>query len=381
MLPQTPRASSTRADVTLSIRLVTSRAAAAIAVIATAVAGCSSATTTQQKLPPVNPKAASLSEGFGTMDRLVEAARKEGSLNLVGVPRDWVNYGAVMDRFAGEYGLRVNVAEPGASSQREIDLAKTSAPEQAPDVFDLGMDVAVANSQRFSPYKVTAWQDIPDTVKDLKGHWYAGYGGYMSIGYDPRKVHAPTGFADLLRPGYAVALPGDPLQTAAAFNGVMAASLKGGRPQAQRGVDFFTKLKKGGGLSVPSRANTLVDWDYVNAARAAQTAGDDKPAWKVVVPADATLASYYVQAISKKAPHPAAARLWQEFLYTDEVQNLFLKGFARPARMEAMDMRGTLDKQAAAKLPATSGTPVLLTIPQADEAKTYLKDNWAKSMS
>ncbi|MCW2876267.1 MAG: extracellular solute-binding protein [Sphaerisporangium sp.] len=380
MLAQTPRASSTRENVTLSIRLVTSRAAAAVVILATAVAGCSSATTTDKKLPPVDPKAASLAEGFGTMDRLVQAARKEGSLNLVGVPRDWVNYGAIMDRFSGEYGIRVNVAEPGASSQREIDIAKSSVPAQAPDVFDLGMDVAMSNAQRFAPYKVAAWQDIPDNVKDLKAHWYAGYGGYMSIGYDPRKVPAPKSFSDLLKPGYAVALPGDPVQTAAAFNGVMAASLQAGRPEAQRGLEFFTKLKKGGGLALPSQANTLVDWDYVNAAKAAQTAGDEKPAWKVVVPSNATLASYYVEAINKKAPHPAAARLWQEFLYSDEVQNLFLKGFARPARMEALDMKGKLDIQAAAKLPAVSGTPVFLTVPQADEAKTYLKDNWSKSM-
>ncbi|MFC4587415.1 ABC transporter substrate-binding protein [Sphaerisporangium corydalis] len=360
---------------------MTTRAAAAIVLLATAVAGCSSATTTEKKLPPVNPHAAGLAEGFGTMDRLVEAARKEGSLNLIGVPREWVNYGAIVDRFTGEYGLRVNLTEPGASSQREIEAAKTSAPAQAPDVFDLGMDVAIAHAQRFAPYKVAAWQDIPDGVKDLKGHWYAGYGGYMSIGYDPRKVAAPKSFSDLLKPGYAVALPGDPLQTAAAFNGVMAASLQAGRPEARRGVEFFSKLKKSGGLSLPSRANTLVDWDYVNAAKAAQTAGEDKPAWKVVVPADAALASYFVQAINKKAPHPAAARLWQEFLYGDEVQNLFLKGFARPARMEALEMKGTLDKDAAAKLPAVTGTPVLLTVPQADEAKTYLKANWPRSMS
>ncbi|MET8157423.1 ABC transporter substrate-binding protein [Sphaerisporangium sp. NPDC005289] len=362
---------------------MTSRAAvAAAALLATAVAGCSSTTSKDTKQPPVNPRAASLAQGFGTMDRLVEAARKEGSLNLVGIPRDWVNYGAIMDRFTGEYGVRINVLEPGASSQREIDLAKAArVPDKVPDVFDLGVDVAVANAQRFSPYKVTAWQDIPDAVKDLKGQWYAGYGGYMSIGYDPRKVAAPARFADLAaRPGYAVALAGDPLQTAAAFYGVMAASLQGGRPKAERGLALFAELKKAGRLSLPSQANALVDWDYVNAAKAAQTAGDDKPAWKVVVPADAALASYYVQAISDKAPHPAAARLWEEFLYSDEVQNLFLKGFARPARMEALEMSGRLDKQAAAKLPPVPRSPVLLTIPQTDEGKTYLKANWPRSI-
>ncbi|MFC6081373.1 ABC transporter substrate-binding protein [Sphaerisporangium aureirubrum] len=360
---------------------MTKRAAvASLALLAAAVAGCSSAPGEPKKEQPIDPRAAGMAEGFGTMDRLVEAARREGTLNLVGVPREWVNFGAVMDRFTGQYGIRIHMAEPKASSRREIDIAKAAPPQDAPDVFDLSMEVAVANAERFSPYRVTAWQDVPDGVKDPRGRWYGVYGGYMSIGYDPRKVKAPKAFSDLLRPGYAVALAGDPLRTAAAFNGVMAASLQQGRPEARRGVELFAKLKKSGGLSKPSKANTLVDWDYVNAAKAAQTAGDDTPAWKVVIPSGAVLASYYVQAINKKAPHPAAARLWEEFLYGDEAQNLLLKGFARPARMEALEMKGTLDRQAAAKLPAVPGRPVMLTIPQSDEAKNYLKANWTTSV-
>ncbi|MEO3811989.1 extracellular solute-binding protein [Sphaerisporangium sp. B11E5] len=354
--------------------------AATLALLAAAAAGCSSSPREPKKEQPIDPRAAGLAEGFGTMDRLVEAARREGALNLVGVPRDWVNFGAVMDRFTGHYGIRINVAEPKASSRREIEIAKAAPPQDAPDVFDLGMDVAVANAERFAPYRVTAWQDVPDALKDSGGRWYGAYGGYMSIGYDPRKVKAPRAFADLLAPGYAVALAGDPLRTAAAFNGVMAASLQNGTPEAKRGVELFAKLKKSGGFSKPSKANTLVDWDYVNAAKAAQTAGDDTPAWKVVIPKGAVLASYYVQAINKKAPHPAAARLWEEFLFSDEAQNLLLKGFARPARMEALEMKGVLDRQAAARLPAVTGRPVMLTIPQADAAKTYLKANWTTAV-
>ena len=53
---------------------------------------------------------------------------------------------------------------------------------------------------------------------------------------------------------------------------------------------------------------------------------------------------YYFQAINKDAPHPAAARLWQEFLYSDEGQNLWLKGGARPVRADAMVKAGT-DRQ------------------------------------
>ncbi|PZG42648.1 hypothetical protein C1I98_19470 [Spongiactinospora gelatinilytica] len=205
----------------------------------------------------MNAQAASLREGFTTMDRLIEAAKKEGSLTVIGLPHDWVNYGGVIGAFSDKYGIKVTELEPRASSRREIDAAAQAAREgktaAVPDVFDLGLDVAVANAGRFARYRVQTWQDIPDELKDHEGAWYAGYGGYMSIGYDPRKVPAPASFADLLKPGYAVTLPGSPLSTAAAFNGVMAASMSSGAAKAERGVRFFARLKEAGNLVTGAR--------------------------------------------------------------------------------------------------------------------------------
>ena len=74
-------------------------------------------------------------------------------------------------------------------------------------------------------------------------------------------------------------------------------------------------------------------------------------------PKEAVVAGYYYQAINIDAPHPAAARLWQEYLYSDEGQNLWLKGGARPVRFDAMKTAGTLDEAAAAALPTVEGTP------------------------
>ncbi|NRQ35817.1 extracellular solute-binding protein [Nonomuraea sp. NN258] len=323
-------------------------------------------------LGPVNAKAASLKEGFGSLDRLAETAKQEGTLNVIALPRDWVNFGEVIDTFADKYGIKVNELEPTASSKREIDAAA----QLKPDVFDLTLDVAVASADKFAPYRVTGWQDLPDHIKDSSGAWYGAYGGYMSIGYDPRAVKPPATFNDLLKPEYRVALNGDPLRSAAAFQGVMAASMQGGVPSAARGVELFAKLKQSGRLTEPAKANVIVNWDHLNAGRSAG-AGDS---WAVTIPRDAPLGAYHVQAISKTAPHPAAARLWQEFLFSDEGQNLLQKGYARPARGEAMLMKGTLDTEQAAKLPKAPGPPVMLTIPQADAAKAYLKKEWAKSV-
>ena len=102
--------------------------------------------------------------------------------------------------------------------------------------------------------------------------------------------------------------------------------------------------------------------------------------WKVVVPQNAIVGAYYVQAINKDAPHPAAARLWQEFLFSPEGQNIWLKGFARPVLADKMAADGTIDKDAYGKLPATVGTPVVLTQEQLTKAQDYLKANWAAAV-
>jgi putative spermidine/putrescine transport system substrate-binding protein len=214
----------------------------------------------------------------------------------------------------------------------------------------------------------------------------------MSIGYDASKVPDPATVTDLLKPDYKgkVALNGDPTQAGAAFSGVVMAALGSGgsADDVAKGVDFFSQLKKSGNfLPVDPTSATVesgqtpvvIDWDYLNVAQGTKLKG--KLDWKTVVPANAVVGSYYVQAINKGAPHPAAARLWQEFLYSDEGQNLWLKGGARPVRAAAMEKAGTIDKSAYAALPTATGTPVFLTEAQTQKAKDYLAANWAKAVS
>ncbi|MGM1059517.1 ABC transporter substrate-binding protein [Saccharothrix sp. Mg75] len=329
---------------------------------------------------------------FGGLDKLVEAAKAEGRLNVIALPPDWANYGEIISAFEAEYGIEVDSAQPDASSQDEINAAEQlKGGDRAPDVFDLGLNVALANTGVFAPYRVETWADIPDELKEPSGLYYGDYGGFMSIGYDASKVPAPTSVKDLLKPEYQgkVALNGDPTQAGAAFSGVVMASLGNGgsADDIAPGVEFFKQLKAAGNfLPVdPSPATiesgqtpVVVDWDYTNAAQTAKLAG--KADWRVVVPRDAQVGAYYNQAVNKDAPHPAAARLWQEFLYSDEGQNLFLKGLSRPVRMDAMEKAGTLDAAAAAKLPETGGEQVFLTQQQSDEAKRVLSSTWAQAV-
>ena len=329
---------------------------------------------------------------LGGMDALIAAAKKEGQLNVIALPPDWANYGAIIKAFGDKYAIKVNSAQPDGSSQDEINAAdQLKGQDKAPDVFDLGTAVALANVAKFAPYKVATWADVPDALKDPNGAWTNDYGGYMSIGYDSAKVPAPTSIADLLKPAYKgkVALNGDPTQAGAAFAGVLMAALGSGgsADDIAPGVEFFGKLKKAGNFLPVDPSPTTVesgqtpvvlDWDYLNVGQGAKLKG--KMDWKTVVPAGAVTGSYYHQAISKDAPHPAAARLWQEFLYSDEGQNLWLAGNARPVRLEAMVKAGTVDQTAYAALPKVEGTPVYPTEAQTTKAKEYLAANWAKAI-
>ncbi|HEX5089817.1 MAG TPA: ABC transporter substrate-binding protein [Nocardioides sp.] len=334
-------------------------------------------------------KTATSAEDFGGMSDLEAAAKKEGTLNVIALPPDWANYGAIIDAFSKKYGIKVQSDQPDAASQDEINAAdQLKGTDRAPDVFDLGQSVALANTDKYAPYKVATFDDIPDQFKDPDGTWVNDYGGYMSIGYDSDKVPDVTTLDDLLGPDFKgkVALNGDPTQAGAAFSGVVMASIANGgsADDIAPGVDFFKKLKDAGNfLPVDPTAATIesgqtpvvIDWDYLNAAETAKL-----PSWKVVVPEGAVVAGYYFQAINKDAPHPAAARLWEEFLYSDEGQNLWLGGGARPVRADAMVAAGTIDQTKYDALPEVSGTPVIPTNEQTEKMAAYLADNWAKAV-
>ena len=363
----------------------------AVGVSALLLSSCAAPTNDKSDEPPTEggvaaAKATSAAD-FEDLDGLIAAAQKEGELNVIALPPDWANYGEVIEAFSDTYDIRVNSAQPDGASQDEINAAtQLKGTDRAPDVFDLGQSVALANTEMFAPYQVETWDDIPDEFKDPDGAWVNDYGGFMSIGYDSSKVPDVTSVDDLLGGEFKgkVALNGDPTQAGAAFSGVVMASVVNGgsADDIAPGVEYFGKLKDAGNFlpvdPTPATVESgqtpvVIDWDYLNASIA-----KNLPSWKVMVPEDAAIAGYYFQAINVDAPHPAAARLWQEFLYSDEGQNLWLKGGARPVRAEAMAEAGTIDQALYDALPDVAGTAVIPSNEQTETAGSYLAENWAK---
>jgi putative spermidine/putrescine transport system substrate-binding protein len=345
--------------------------------------------------PSVRPgdwaAATSAAEGGG-MSALIAAAKKEGRLNVVGLPPTWANYGAIIKAFSRRYGIAVHSTAPGATSGQDIAALRRGAGAPAPDVLDLQMADAVAQSKLFAPYRVATWAAIPAGEKAADGAWAANYGGFMSVGYNAARFGAVTSIHQLLgsRFARAVALDGNPAQARAALYGVMMANLAlGGTPGSiAGGVRFFRKLQVAGNLVlVPGTTPMTIEagstpvvfnWDYLNTAA---VVGLPKKSWRVFIPAGAAVGSFNAQAISKNAPHPAAARLWEEFLYSQGPrggQNLWLEGGVRPVEQAAMIANKTIDSAASRTLPPVPPGPVFLTPGQAARAAAYLHVHWPR---
>jgi putative spermidine/putrescine transport system substrate-binding protein len=342
-----------------------------------------------------NAATATSAAALGGMSGLVAAANKEGKLNVIALPPDWSNYGEVIAAFQAKYpGIKVNSEQPDISSAAEIAAAKTAkGTDQAPDVFDIGSAVALANTAVFAPYQVAAWNDIPAANKEKTGLWFNDYTGVMAVGYNQDVTGPLTSLKDLTNPKLKglVALNGDPTAANSPLQAVEMASLANGGSlnDISYGVTYFGTLHQAGTFSSAKASANLItagtigvvfDWSYnqLGYAAAGKKAG---LTWKTFTPPGVNLTSYYNQAINKDAPHPAAARLWEEYLYTAQAQNLWMKGGALPILYASMKSAGTLNADDAKNLPVITGQIQQMTSNQNTQANTYLAAHWAKAVS
>jgi putative spermidine/putrescine transport system substrate-binding protein len=329
-----------------------------------------------------------------SMDELVAAAKKEGQLTTIALPHDWCGYGAVIEGFKAKYGLTVNELNPDAGSGDEIEAIKANKGNtgpQAPDVIDVGLSFGPSAKKDglVQPYKVSTWDTIPDSAKDAEGYWYGDYYGVLSFEVNADIVKTvPQDWPDLLGDGYknSVALAGDPRASSQAIQGVFAAGLSAAKGDAGKagdeGLKFFAELnKKGNFVPVIGKAAPLaqgstpiiIRWDYNALADRDTLKGNPKV--EVVVPKTGIVAGVYIQAISAYAPHPNAAKLWMEFLYSDEGQTIWMKGYCHPIRETDMRARGVIPAEVLAKVPDVSGA-VFPSNDQLAAAKTLITGSW-----
>ncbi len=370
-----------------------------ILIIGSLLGACAQATT-----PPPAPTSAPATQAAptsapaaGGLDQLVTAAKAEGNLTVIALPHDWCNYGEALTTFSTKYGIKLNELNPDGSSGQEIEAIKANKGNtgpQAPDVLDVGLSFGpqVISDSLVMPYKVSTWGTIPDSIKDPNGYWWGDYYGILAFEVNKDAVKdIPQDWSDLLKPEYKgqVALSGDPRLSTQAVAGVVAAGLANGGTldNVAPGLDFFKKLNDAGNF-VPVIAKqatvasgetpVIMRWNYN--ALADKNALNGNPTIEVVVPKSGVIAGVYIQAISAYAPHPNAAKLWEEFLYSDEGQLIWLKGGCYPARYNDLVKRDVIPADVAANLPPAelATKAVFPTLDQLAAEAKYITDNWDK---
>jgi putative spermidine/putrescine transport system substrate-binding protein len=359
----------------------------------------------------------------GGMDALVKAAKAEKELNIITVPRDWANYGEAIDLFTNAFGIKINDDNPEGSSAYEIQTIKTAPASKQPDVVDIGVSVlpdalGIGRKALFAPYKVATWNDIPAEWKDSNGLWYGDYYGLMAISYDASLPKAPTSIKALLTdPAFkgAFALSGDPTSSQQALMGLfaIAAANGGSATNIMPGIEALKAAKAAGNFVsvIGNSANyaagaykATITWDFNGPGAIATSAAAGKPL-KFVIPSDVALqGTPYLQAINTKAPHCAAARLWEEFLYSQNIgkgskditaadkklsgsklfklimggQNIWLAGAAHPITEAAMIKKKTIvDAPEGFAVPKTAKR-IAPSPDQQTEQKAIVVTEWPK---
>ena len=365
----------------------------------------------------VNASTATSAAAFGGLDGLVAAAQKEGTLNLIATPRDWADYGDAIDTFSKAFGIKIVSDNPDGSSAQEIAAIQTTKNmDKMPDVVDIGASHVSEAVGLFANYKVTTWDSIPSDWKDPNGNWFGGYAGKLAMSYDASVTPAPTSIASLNNPAYKgmFAIAGDPTSAQQALISVFAVNAaKGGTlTNVKAGVDFFHVLKSAG-IFVPVKADATnyaagaykisLQWDYNAHGGIAGAAAIGKPQ-KWVYPTDVNIqGTPYILAINATAPHPAAARLWEEYMLSGVRgklakdittsltkrggayimrqimggQNVYIMGGAHPITEKAMKVKRTnVVPPTDVTIPSSWAKVVAPSVANQEAALTVLKNSW-----
>lgn len=327
------------------------------------------------------------------MQTLITNARKEGQLQAIGIPPEWADYKDILAGYAAAYVPVAYQAEAEYSSAQEYEVFKNSLHHPHGDIGDVGFKFGPQGITEgiITPYKHSHWDDIDASLKDPNGYWCTEYWGTQAFIVNTDIVKTPpTSFKELLSGNYKnmVGIDGDPRQANDAFIAVYSAALamSGSTTDIQPGIDYFAQLKKKGNFT-SARSNVAniskgevaiaIMWDYLGLGFRDQLAG--KPNLQVLIPSDGSIAGPYVSVVNKTAPHPFAARLWIEYIYSDEGQLDYLKGYAHPARYQKLVAAGKIPSDLAAKLPNAeqyTNVKFVTDTNQLTTAANVLSQNW-----
>ncbi|MEA5012059.1 MAG: ABC transporter substrate-binding protein [Angelakisella sp.] len=277
-----------------------------------------------------------------TLDQIIEGAKKEGKLESVGMPGSWANWQDTWDALEKDYGLDHN--DTDMSSAEELNMFETEKNAPTKDIGDVGhafgpqaIEMGVVQS-----YKTSYWDSVPDWAKDKDGLWMMAYTGVTSFITNTDLVkNPPKSWADVKAGDYKMTI-GD-VVTGATGQGVVLATayaFGGGMDNLDPAFEFWAEMAEKGRIDQgdillqriqAGEVQCGVTWSFnVFSYR------DKTPNYKfdICVPSDGAIMSGYASVINKYAPHPHAAALAREYIFSDAGQANLAKAGGIPTRTD-----------------------------------------------
>jgi putative spermidine/putrescine transport system substrate-binding protein len=276
---------------------------------------------------------------------LEEAARKEGEIVSLGCPDDWANWGAQWKGIMEKYGVKHT--DTDMSSAEELQKFEAEKANASADFGEIGIEFGpiAAKKGLSQPYKPTTWDKIPAWAKDEEGHWMLGYTGTIAFLIAKTVKTPPRTWSDLLTGDYKVSV-GDVGKAAQSNALVLAAAIAqgGGEDNLQPALDLFGKLADAKRLlTIGANPGNMekgeievgIVWDF-NALNYRNVVGKEK--FDVLIPSEGSVTSGYTTTINAYAKHPNLAKVSREYVFSEEGQINFARGFARPILIDSITL-------------------------------------------
>ncbi|MCV2358686.1 ABC transporter substrate-binding protein [Paucibacter sp. TC2R-5] len=279
---------------------------------------------------------------------MAAAARAEGRIHSAGMPDTWANWRSTWADLRRLYGIKH--VDENMNSAVIISRMAAEGPLASLDIGDVGFEYgAIARGRGISrPHKPALWAQIPAWAKDEEGFWALAYTGTIAFLVNTRRTggQVPHSWQELFEGRYSVGI-GEVGSSAQSSASVLAAAiaLGGDESNLQPALQQFAKLAQQGRLVLrnpgPARLeqaaiDVFLMWDFLALSQRDKL---PKPTdYAVLIPADGSVTSGYTTVLNRHAAHPNAAELAREYIFSDAGQLNLAQGFARPIRIEHLQL-------------------------------------------
>lgn len=285
--------------------------------------------------------------GAQSLQKIAEEAKKEGKLifyTVLTLPDSQ----ALLKGFQQKYPfMQYEIFRLGAEKMRTKILTEARADRHFFDVTSMDVvEAGVLQGQRIlAPFAAPSRDAIPAGLKDEEGYWAALYVRQFVLAYNTRLVaekDAPKDWPELLAPKWKGKLGMDQEET----EWYAALSEYWGRDKARKFLRALSaqtpSLHQGHTLIAKLTVAGEFPLSIAHGSRVEQLKGEGAPLdWVDTV--DPVVTSPSVIALSARAPHPNAARLFVEYVLSHDGQKLMRDNFRVTARSDMSPLAKKLD--------------------------------------